>query len=395
MTSEDLKAWTRKDLAVLAKTHKIAGRHSMNKHELIEALLAVVSVRRSDSRKSSSRPTPAKLKPRSRANGKARANGKSGANGDRKAGRAGNGRAAAGTGKSASTSPAKNRTDKSSVSRTMRRVFTPSAGNDLSRETDQLVAEVIDPHWIHVRWSLSQAMIDRAAASLGVEWHQALPVIRVFDATMDDQVTVRKTWIRDLQIQGDVDHWFVHVDNPPRSYMFQVGYRAPSGNFFVLACSNCASTSGPRTVAAIEGSWNNRNGDETRNGRTKPQRLGNGASDHYVSGAFNSQSASISKPRYRSGRGAKGSTDDFEFQVNVELIVHGSTHPHAQLTLLGEPVALDADGNFSLQFALPNGRYVIPAVAISPNGSEQRTTVLGVERSTKELEPRYLDELST
>ena len=45
------------------------------------------------------------------------------------------------------------------------------------------------------------------------------------------------------------------------------------------------------------------------------------------------------------------------------------------------------DGSFTVRYSLPNCRQVIPAVARSSDGLEQRTIVLAVERNTKSMEP--------
>ena len=81
----------------------------------------------------------------------------------------------------------------------------------------------------------------------------------------------------------------------------------------------------------------------------------------------------------------------FRFQVDAELLVFGSTEPDAHVTLQGEPVKLRADGTFTMRFSLPNCRQVIPAVATSHDGFEQRTVVLAVERNTKTMEPLLRD----
>jgi hypothetical protein len=44
-----------------------------------------------------------------------------------------------------------------------------------------------------------------------------------------------------------------------------------------------------------------------------------------------------------------------------------------------------------MRFALPDSRQIIPAVAASADGVEERTIVLAVERNTKELEPMIHD----
>ena len=53
----------------------------------------------------------------------------------------------------------------------------------------------------------------------------------------------------------------------------------------------------------------------------------------------------------------------------------------------GEPVKVHADGTFHVRFDLPNRRQVIPIVACTKDGIEQRTVVLAVERNTKVMEP--------
>ena len=61
------------------------------------------------------------------------------------------------------------------------------------------------------------------------------------------------------------------------------------------------------------------------------------------------------------------------------------------MTLQGEPVKLRPDGTFTMRFSLPDSRQIIPAVATSPDGVEERTIVLAVERNTKQLEPMILE----
>src|SRR5439155_12728691 len=78
---------------------------------------------------------------------------------------------------------------------------------------------------------------------------------------------------------------------------------------------------------------------------------------------------------------------EFHFQIDAELIVYGTTEPNARVTLQGEPVQLRSDGTFTVRFSLPDSRQIIPAVATSPDGIEERTIVLAVERNTKQLDP--------
>jgi hypothetical protein len=46
-----------------------------------------------------------------------------------------------------------------------------------------------------------------------------------------------------------------------------------------------------------------------------------------------------------------------------------------------------------MRFSLPDSRQIIPAVATSADGGEERTIVLAVERNTKHLDPMIHDQM--
>lgn len=73
---------------------------------------------------------------------------------------------------------------------------------------------------------------------------------------------------------------------------------------------------------------------------------------------------------------------DFWFKVNAELIIYGSTERDARVTIAGRPVALRPDGSFSFRFALPDGDFTLPAVAVNAAGTDGRTAQLRFTRAT-------------
>ena len=73
------------------------------------------------------------------------------------------------------------------------------------------------------------------------------------------------------------------------------------------------------------------------------------------------------------------------------MIIFGSTKPDAHVTLSGEPVKLRPDGTFTVRVSMPDRRQVLPVVASSSDGVEQRTIVLAVERNTKRMEPKIAE----
>ena len=75
----------------------------------------------------------------------------------------------------------------------------------------------------------------------------------------------------------------------------------------------------------------------------------------------------------------------FWFNVNAELIIYGATEPDAKVTLGGHEIKLRSDGTFSFRFALPDGKYDLPAVAVSADGTDARAADLKFTRETEYL----------
>jgi uncharacterized protein len=75
----------------------------------------------------------------------------------------------------------------------------------------------------------------------------------------------------------------------------------------------------------------------------------------------------------------------FWFNVNAELIVYGATEPTARVTLGGHEIKLRPDGTFSFRFALPDGNYDLPAVAVSADRTDGRAAELKFSRATEYL----------
>ncbi|HEX5219662.1 MAG TPA: DUF4912 domain-containing protein [Verrucomicrobiae bacterium] len=73
---------------------------------------------------------------------------------------------------------------------------------------------------------------------------------------------------------------------------------------------------------------------------------------------------------------------EFWLKVNAELTVYGSTEPNAKVSIGGKEIALQPDGSFSLRFALPDGKYELPIVAVSADGTDARAAELKFSRAT-------------
>ncbi len=102
------------------------------------------------------------------------------------------------------------------------------------------------------------------------------------------------------------------------------------------------------------------------------------------SSAFGMSSFGLTSPTSPFG-GESPAAKSFWFNVNAELIIYGATEPNAKVTLGGHEIKLRSDGTFSYRFALPDGKYDLPAVAISAEGDDARAADLKFSRSTQYL----------
>ncbi len=82
---------------------------------------------------------------------------------------------------------------------------------------------------------------------------------------------------------------------------------------------------------------------------------------------------------------APGAQKGFWFRVNAELIIYGSTEPNARVSIGGRRIRLREDGSFSYRFALPDGAYELPIVAIAHDGHDGRAADLRFSRATTYL----------
>jgi hypothetical protein len=261
---------------------------------------------------------------------------------------------------------------------------------------DRIVVMVRDPYWLHSYWELTRHAIQRAEAALGTEWHTAKPILRLLDVSSHGMTNTSESALRDIDIHGGCNNWYIDVSNPPRSYRIDIGYLTPSGRFYVLARSNVVTTPRAGVSDVIDENWADLDAK-------KADRI------YAMSGGFDPAGSSLElkqlfeerlrrplhSPAVTSfGSGGMmfgGKSRQFWFQLDAELIIYGATEPRARVTLQGDPVNLRPDGTFTMRFSLPDGRQIIPAVATAPDGMEERTIVLAVERNTKRLEPLIRD----
>ncbi len=266
-----------------------------------------------------------------------------------------------------------------------------SNGNGEEYEKDRVIVMVRDAYWLHAYWEITRQSVSRARAALGQHWHGAIPVLRLYEMANDSTTNSERKVVRDVQIHGGVNNWYLDVDNPPMGFQVDIGYLTEDGNFLGLSRSNVVVTPQSGSASSGDGNWDGVAEDFDRIYALSGGYDQNGGKSDLKALFEERLRRPMGSPMVtRFGMGAQSlnrTRHQIPFNVDAELIVHGVTDPRAHVTLKGEPVRIESDGTFSVRLNLPDRRQVLPVVASSADGVEQQTIVLAVERNTKTMEP--------
>jgi len=373
ITAARLNTQTVKELAAMARREGVAGWHSMRKDQLIKALLKCAKQEAARSRASHRRNGSAKNSELSDAQA-----------------RGSNGRFEPKQAAIGSHSDSQLRKIRAKLAKA-RDLAHRSSEQCASCAADRLVVMVRDPYWLHAYWELTSASVDRAQAALGQHWHGAKPILRLSEIAQEAASAAVRTTLRDIEIHGGVNNWYIDVPEPPKRFQVEIGYLAANGRFIALARSNVVTTSAHKKNNGMDGNWAGVAED--------PERI------YAMSGGYSADGAPselrevfeqklrrpMSSPLIpRFGLPANETNDEapgFPLAVDAEVVIFGVTDPGARLTVKGQPIPVQQDGTFTVRFPMPNRRQVLPLVADSGDGAEQRMVVVAVERNTKTMEP--------
>ncbi len=401
ITIADLRSQTVKDLTSLARKLGLTGIHSMSKDQLVRALVKASKVKAAGASRLASRAKPTPRKKETPVVTAPRAASRS--------------RDANANDQAASVvAPAK--TTDSRVLRKIQKVNEiREQRKDLSHATtvasenrckpkkpskpvpmpipgkDRVVLLVRDPYWLQACWDIRRHSVARARAALAEHWHTCEPTLRLMQVDAGATTSTAESLARDIPIHGGVKNWYIDIQDSPNSYRVDLGYLAENGRFYTLARSNIVATPQPGSSDAIDDNW----ADIAENYEKIFAQSGG-----YEETSAGGDLQELFEERLRRPMGVpsvarRGSgvdqvlrrDKDFDFTVDAEMIIYGKTKAGSHVTLAGEPVKLRSDGTFTVRMSMPDRRQLLPVVANSRDGAEQRTIVLAVERNTKVMEP--------
>jgi len=293
--------------------------------------------------------------------------------------------------------------------------------------TGRLFLTARDPHWLYAHWDIhTRVQFHHNARS--VDRHL---ILRLYEGEPTGKP------VAEIHVHPESRHWFAHVERAGTPYVGELGYYRPGRKWKSLATSAPMRTppdnistdstikfatipldlpfetmlslikdSGGATQPLAHGlqQLSDRRLRESTTGtpstewtpeqeralaeiltaaRGKPAQRGSEeiiALSAENAAAFDSSSSFgeyVSSPL---GGGPTATT--FWFNVNAELVIYGSTEPDARVSIGGKPIALQPDGTFRYRFALPDGRFELPIVAVSADNTDGRAAELKFTRAT-------------
>jgi uncharacterized protein len=364
ITAEQLRTETVKKLASMAKQEGVVGWHQMRKEQLIKSLIKISGEKSA------------------RGNGIAQISSSH---------RASNGRFKSVHKPAVTRNRARVEQLRAKLIQTKNLAHSTVVNNNIP-EKDRVVLMVQDSFWLNAYWELTPQSIERAEVALGKNWHTARPVLRLSSIGDGTNSSIDRVTVRDIKIHGNVNHWYLDVEDNPQSYQVDVGYLTEDGHFHSLARSNVVSTAiSKQPIGNVDQHWSS-----VASHYDRIFALSGGYSEDHA----NSELKAIFEEKLRRPMGSPMVTRfglgadsmhrrdaDFTLEVDSEMILYGATDPGSHVTVKGEPIAIEEDGTFTMRFVLPDRRQVIPIVSSSGDGVEQRTVIVAVERNTKVLEP--------
>jgi hypothetical protein len=297
--------------------------------------------------------------------------------------------------------------------------------------TGRLFLAARDPHWIYAYWDINPAVQFQ---------HNARSQDRHLILRMHER-DLRSKPAAEIHVHPESRHWFAHVERADEQYVADLGYYQSSCKWKSLATSRTVRTP-PDSISsdakvefatipaavpfetmlslvkegdeqelplahAIEQlrdrrlrdfpptppptAWTSEQAralaEITASGKAQKALLSSleitGAPIEGLAADFGDFNLPSSLEYVSSPLGGQQTSPGFWFKVNAELTLYGSTEPNAKVLIGGKEIPLQPDGSFSFRFALPDGRYEVPIVAVSADTTDARGAQLTFSRVTQ------------
>lgn len=258
--------------------------------------------------------------------------------------------------------------------------FPPGYGDN------KIVILIRDPWWLFAYWEIRHDKEEDIVRKIRSDGDDPLKsVLRIYDVTDINFNGRNANSSFDIDLKGLANNWYINVGSPDRSWLVDIGIVTKKGSFYVLARSNTVKTPRYGMSDKLDAEWMMPEEDYWKmfglsggfgigKGSLEVREMFKKRLEEQISSAQISSAASF----YRKPQERK-----FWLVVNTELIVYGATEPDATMTVQGKEITLRKDGTFTLRFALPDGKQVIPVEATSSDKKDRRKITPIVIRKTE------------
>ena len=230
---------------------------------------------------------------------------------------------------------------------------------------------VKDPWWLYAYWEI-QPGTERSVRSrfLPHEIAGLQSILRVYDVTGIDFPREPAHRSFDISLSGLATNWYIHTNDPSRSFIVDIGLFAHTGRFLLLARSNRVTTPrfGPSDVidelwmTTDESFWKLFGASAGIGIGSSPMTWFQLMQQRLFSGA--ATSLAPSRPSVVKG---------FWCRMNTDVVIHGATEPKSTVVIQGQPAVVRNDGTFSLRVTLPEGTQAMAIEVTSPDGQQTHT----------------------
>lgn len=254
---------------------------------------------------------------------------------------------------------------------------------------DKMVLQVRDPWWVHAYWEITNSTWERLRREFPTELSGGFKkVLRVYDISNIIFTGDNAHHFFDIEVAPETNNWYIDTQGDGRSWCVDFGLLPKTGKFITVVRSNTVITpiAGPSWITdeewmIPEEMFARLYGMGFGFGRSSP--VGKAWQERFRQMLFSGVLASPGMASMVSPVKKIPKERKFWLMVNTELIVYGATEPDAKVSVQGREIKLRPDGTFTLRFALPDGRQVIPVRARSSDGKEEKTITPIVSKETR------------
>ncbi len=253
---------------------------------------------------------------------------------------------------------------------------------------DKITLQVRDPWWLYCFWEITEHTWNNLINRLKELFFSAKRMLRVYDVShiVFNGNNAHRHF--DVEISREQNNWYLDTGGSGRSWIVDYGLKLANGEFITIVRSNVVTTpiDGPSWITdeewmVPEEMFGRLYGMGFGLGRSSP--VGKAWQERFKKALFSGILASPGITSAASPVRKKPKERGFWLVVDCELIVYGATELDADVSVQGKRIKLRPDGTFTMRYALPDGKQVIPVKAVSADKIEERIITPIVTRETK------------